>query len=472
MSNQTPFLEDLKRELLTHAPGPSKGPLTSRRAGTRLSGAWLAVVVFAATLLVGGLTWILAGRDSMPSADTSLQGPALEWRRIDPPSGIDRVRTLWVDTEGDFAIWTGAEIWTSPDGDAWDLRASDSPVAALNQMHPVAQLGDGWVVAGAGGSGEPVVVRTSDGATWSTSELPVSSPSNDLLVSRTQTVAVAARPGGLVVVGAVTTGVNEEALIERVAPDLADTGEIRYSEGSIDILDSNGTVRDTVPFSDIDPRLAEQRGVVLETIIWNSTDGDTWERVDLIDGAGPTFLGADEKGYKLAIVDRVLVDSDRPPATRFLGSPNGVDWTEYATFEGPTLGVFALVNGDLISAGQPDVTLQRVQADGSSVTISGGPAFEDEDIADLTASQVAAGEYGIVAAAFDATLEITPHVALWYSPEGQQWNRQNTQEVFGSEGNLLVAVGEDRVLVAHDSQGEAGSAIDSPFELWVGTVGG
>lgn len=70
MSQQIPFLDDLKQELMEHAesrsslsPGPRRPP--------RLSGVWVAAAVFVVTLLVGGLTWILAGGGSQsPVADT------------------------------------------------------------------------------------------------------------------------------------------------------------------------------------------------------------------------------------------------------------------------------------------------------------------------------------------------------------------------------------------------------------------
>lgn len=69
MSQQIPFLDDLKQELIEHAEPPSslsRGP----RRPPRLSGVGVAAAVFVVTLLVGGLTWVLAGGGSQsPVAD-------------------------------------------------------------------------------------------------------------------------------------------------------------------------------------------------------------------------------------------------------------------------------------------------------------------------------------------------------------------------------------------------------------------
>lgn len=68
MSQQIPFLDDLKQELFEHAEPPSSLSPGPRRP--RLSGVWVAAAVFVVTLLVGGLTWILAGGGSQsPVAD-------------------------------------------------------------------------------------------------------------------------------------------------------------------------------------------------------------------------------------------------------------------------------------------------------------------------------------------------------------------------------------------------------------------
>lgn len=59
MNQQIPFLDELKQDLMDHAP---QHPSTRRRP--RLKGAWVAAAAFVAVLLVGGLTWILAGGGS------------------------------------------------------------------------------------------------------------------------------------------------------------------------------------------------------------------------------------------------------------------------------------------------------------------------------------------------------------------------------------------------------------------------
>jgi hypothetical protein len=118
------------------------------------------------------------------------------------------------------------------------------------------------------------------------SPLPVPSLTNELLASRVEVVAVVSGPDGVVAVGAVTTGVDEEAVMERFAPDLTG-GEIRFRDGAIDIVESDGTVRTSVPFEDISPRLADQRHVILDTIIWQSPDAQSWNQVDLIEMRDP-----------------------------------------------------------------------------------------------------------------------------------------------------------------------------------------
>jgi len=65
VNQQIPFLDELKQELLDHAHSQF---LDVRGLGPRrrTSGVWVAAAVFALTLLVGGLTWILAGGRSVP----------------------------------------------------------------------------------------------------------------------------------------------------------------------------------------------------------------------------------------------------------------------------------------------------------------------------------------------------------------------------------------------------------------------
>lgn len=68
MSQQIRFLEELKQDLLEHAPGRAEPVRPPRRP--KLSGAWQAAAVFMGVLLVGGLTWVL--RSGSPSvADPS-----------------------------------------------------------------------------------------------------------------------------------------------------------------------------------------------------------------------------------------------------------------------------------------------------------------------------------------------------------------------------------------------------------------
>ena len=43
-------------------------------------------------------------------------------------------------------------------------------------------------------------------------------------------------------------------------------------------------------------------------------------------------------------------------------------------------------------------------------------------------------------------------------------------DIFGSDGNLQAAAGSSQVVVATRPQGEAGLALNAPFDLWTGTI--
>lgn len=135
MNQQIPFLEDLKQELMEHAPQSTS---LSRRLQRRssLSGAWVAAAAFAVTLLVGGLTWLLAGGGSPPSAagaatllDTFSSGDVVyEFRtytnnqgpkapcvgvEFDLETGVRRA-TMACPTESSEEVEYGAQVQASP----------------------------------------------------------------------------------------------------------------------------------------------------------------------------------------------------------------------------------------------------------------------------------------------------------------------------------------------------------------------
>lgn len=470
MNQRIPFLEELKRDLVEHAPQKTRrAPL---RSGFQLRGAWAAAAAFLMVLVIGGLTWMVGG-DTTPNTTVdepiTQPGPELTWRQVAVPDGISTVRDLW-SHPGGFAIWTGEEIWTSADAETWELVASDPPTTNTNIENAVAYSDNRWLVAGADESGAPLAATTSDGSTWITAALPTPSPSKELLTNRVEIVGVTSGPNGFVAAGHVATGVDEEAAIERYAPDLND-GEIRYRDDSIDILESDGTVRLSVPYKDIDQRLAAHRGAITDTIIWHSPDGQSWSQVDLIEDTGPGYLGAHSDGYTLTLAERNSLEQRLSPRTLVLTSSGGADWDVLAELQEPVSGItaFAIFGEDLIVGGQ-DVSVLRVSPEGTTQAVSTGPAFEGTDLGDLTISRVAAGEYGVVAAAFNHSIGDTPYQALWYSPDGQRWNRQDTSAIFGNDGNLQAAVGSGQVVVATDPQGEAGLALNAPFDLWTGTT--
>lgn len=470
MNHQIPFLEQLKQELLEHAP-PQKAGRPPLRTGFRLRGAWAAAAAFIVVLVVGGLTWIVAG-DVTPTttADETAtqQGPELTWRQVVAPEGVSRVRDIW-SYSGGFAIWTGEEIWTSRDAENWELVASGPPITDTNLENAVAHADNRWLVAGADENGAPIIATGGD-SSWTTSALPTPSSTNGLLTNRTEIVGVASGPNGFVAVGAVSTGVDQEAILDRFAPGLSD-GEIRYGDTSIDIVESDGTVDVSVPYEDIDDRLAAHRGVILDTIIWHSPDGQSWNQVDLIEDTGPGYLGAHSDGYTLTLAERTSLEQRLSPRTLVLTSSDGADWDVLAELQALVSGItaFSIFGEDLIVGGQ-DVSVLRVSPEGTTQVVSTGPAFEGTNLGDLTISRVAAGEYGVVAAAFNHSIGDTPYQALWYSPDRQRWNRQDTSDIFGSDVNLQAAVGSDQVVVATESEGEAGLALDAPFDLWTGTI--
>lgn len=478
MNQQIPFLEELKQDLLEHAPPTETGRRLLRNR-LRLRGAWAAAAAFMVVLAIGGLTWIVGG-DVAPTTtvDETITepGPELTWQQVTAPKGVSTVRDLWSYSEG-FAIWTGEEIWTSPDAENWELVASEPPTADTNFENVVTHADDLWLVAGADDNGAPITATTRDGSTWTTSPLPASSPTNDLLTSTVVSVSVASGPNGFVAVGAVATQVDQQAILERYAPELSN-GEVRTGDDSIDIVDSDGVVRVSVPYEEIDERLAAHRGVILDTTIWHSPDAESWNQVDVIEDAGPRYVRADSDRYALTLARRTLPEQEASPGTPVLTSTNGVDWDVLTELQDPgavpaPLGIpafFGIVEQDLIVTGQ-DTSLLRISPDGTSQLVSTGPAFEGTDLQDLTIAQVVTGDYGVVAAAYNRSTGDTPYQALWYSPDGQRWNRQDTNDIFGSDVNLQAAVGSDQVVVAAEAEGEAGLALNAPFDLWIGTIG-
>lgn len=128
---QIPFLDELKQELLEHAPQPAEKPLQYRRSRLRLSGAWVAAAVFVGTLVVGGLTWLLTGSSPVTEedpAETMVSYVRLDWSQ-EVEMRCEGMET--VDNSGfDNAV---VEIW-GPTSDGIfrvDATAPDGTVETL-----------------------------------------------------------------------------------------------------------------------------------------------------------------------------------------------------------------------------------------------------------------------------------------------------------------------------------------------------
>lgn len=464
MSGHIPFLDDLRHELMEHAPRQVETTPAMRRVAPRLSGVWVAVAVFVATLLVGGITWVLSGGGTSEEPAQPGPGPELEWRQTDVPNGVERIRSMWTGSEGAFVVWTGSSIWTSPDGESWEMSASSPPLQSLNQARVVTLFGDDWLVGGFDSDGGPAVARY-DGSSWTVSSLAVPPIDNDLLVSRSEIIALAEGPDGVVAVGYRSGGPNEEAIIENYAPDLINGGNVHQTEDGIEILEPDGTPRATIPYAEIHPRLGEGGGLILDTVIWHSQDATSWQQVDLIEEAGPGFLGGDSSSYLLTLSGDIVGS-----ANRVVTSDDGSQWSQLVELPpGVDPRAFTLFDGDPVGGGQGPMI--RVTRDGEVKTITGAPDFSTPDLTDLSIVSIASGPRGLAVGAYDHTVESTPSVAIWYSPDGQRWSRQEVTGIFGGPGNVMTAVGRDRVLAGFDPNGETGSALDGPIELWVGVPG-
>jgi hypothetical protein len=395
-------------------------------------------------------------------------GPELQWTRVTNPPGVERVLDVWTTDDG-FALWSasesGGEVWTSPDGQAWQL-ATTTPegVFSYDTHHALEHFNGTWL--GIDSAADTPSVMTNVSGQWTEVALPYSfEPGNDLLTAITYSALIAANDADVVVVGRATMIPDSEAVMAQFAPEIAQAGgtaSLNLDDRTVDIADGSRTVVSSIPFDEIDERFS-QLGPVQATVVWHSNDGINWQQVDSAEQM-PMDLGADNTGFVMLSGKGTDIDVGNVWSSR-----DGVQWDSTSlispTFENSGLALHA---GQIIVAHSD--SLIAFDRQGRTKTVSVGDAFTDLDPDLRMGPRVDSGPYGIVASAYDGSTDSTPVVALWYSPDGTHWSRQDVADIFGGQGSIEATVGTDRVLVAHDPNNAEADIVGSNYELWIGTV--
>lgn len=412
----------------------------------------VAMAMAVACLTIAGIWGAteIATREIEPTDTES--GPVLQWTAVPEPPPVDQVLDLWTTGDG-YAVWSGDEVWTSPDGQVWDL-ATTTPTGefSADAIHPLQQVDGVWLAVGQA----PEVWR-SDGAGWAAIPLPVDvEAGNDLLAVTVRPTHISSSEGGIVVAGIVIVSPDPEAVLTRFAPDV-DGGQVVFDD-TVVVEDADGEVVMSIPYEEIDTRFADGMPL-MSGAIWHSVDGTTWQQVASPNRL-PLFLGADDTGF-------VVVTGGPGLPNEIWTSSDGVVWVSATiTPVEPTSGNLALRNGVVIAPRRD--SLSAIDRNGHRQTISGGDAFTDLD-PNWTIGMVQAGPYGIVAIAYDSSIESVPVTAIWYSPDGRHWSRQDLQDLFREQGTVLAAVGDDDILIGHDPGGEAFGALRDRFTMWIAT---
>lgn len=440
------------------APGIQHG--MSLRWHRRLA-AGIAVAAVVIAIAVAGV-WRIADLliNETEPADTG-PGPELMWSPVSNPPELLHVYNMWATDTG-FAMASGSEVWTSPDGQTWQDAVATPSALYLNDGSQVIEYGGAWI--GMDGTAETPTVLSNISGQWEPTSLPYRyKPDNDLLAAVIRPTLIAGGSTDIVVVGDVTLSPDPEATMRRFAPDVAAAGgtaRVNMGAEAIDIADASGAVIASVPFEDIDERFSNG-WPTSGTVIWHSDDGVDWEQIDSAEQQ-PLFLGSDDAGF-------VLILGDISHVSEIWSSADGAVWKSVSVSDSVLFGNhFALFEGRVIAASSGALT--AIDRDGRAEVISTGDVFAEFDPRLSSIASLDAGPYGIIAVTYDSSIPSTPLVALWYSPDGTRWARQGLAEVFGEQGSIKVAVGTDGVLLGHDPSPAAYSELGADYKLWIGAV--
>jgi hypothetical protein len=333
----------------------------------------------------------------------------------------------------------------------------------LNAGGQIMPLGDSaWIGIDAVADTPTVLLNVS--GDWESVALPTTfAPANELLTATVRPDLIARKGSDVVVVGFADLSPDPEAVMRRFSPETADAGgtaQLNLIDKTVDITDAAGTTIASVPYDQIDERFFH-RPFARSTVVWHSTNAEDWDQV-ATDETMPWYLDADEEGF-------VLVSGDLTEVSKVWTSSTGATWDTVPISTPPPLSGsdgFALFDGRIIASSRRG--LVAIDPQGRTTTISNGDAFASLE-SQFTIATVATGSYGIVAAAYDNSVESNPTIALWFSPDGKHWSRQDPADVFGGQGPIKVAVGNDKVLLARDPTWVTPS-FGSGFELWIGEV--
>jgi hypothetical protein len=288
----------------------------------------------------------------------------------------------------------GCALWVSADGGSSWRRAALTPPAAggatAGQLAGVAHGPSGWLAVGGGGSAvptgtaaalSPAVVGSPDGRTWTVtgSRAAFDGP------GRTVTAAVAAGPGGYVIVGHASTGPRTVAAAW-YAPGL--TGWRRAADARPGALDGPGnramnavgaTGRGFVAVGAVGERPAA----------WVSGTGRTWTLVTLALPAGAASAALDYvavNGDVVAAVGTEVTAAGQRRPFAAVSMDAGVAWTA-APLPFPAAGASAAG----ASAAGASATALTAAGGGFTATGTYGPPGETDVVVWTLAAGTAAG---------------------------------------------------------------------------------
>jgi uncharacterized membrane protein (UPF0136 family) len=382
----------------------------------------------------------------------------LTWKQVDAPP-IKQVLSVWTTQDGRFAVWSGSEVWTSPDGEAWSLTATTpDQLSSDSSFQPVADVGGGWV--GIGGGDTPTAYLSKDGQTWTSVPLPTDGLASDspLMTSQFKVAFVATSGSQVMIAGSIHERQDEQAFIAALAPDLQGDGyTMKLTQDGAEIYDSSGALVRTVPLEQVRP-LLKGTGLFTSTVAWFSLDGgETWTATRLPGNTGePKSLHVLDGRFVLT-----TYDSTTGPVNLWESTATG-EFQQVATtdlFDSATVwdDQFTTVTGGELAAFGPNWQLQ---------TIGSIPGPSAGDLAGIGA--LSAGPAGLVAVDYDRASSDASVQSILFTKDGHTW-QVTTGDAFGDPGTAQVAVNAERVLMVHGPGQQGGSAPISPFTTWIGT---
>ena len=228
----------------------------------------------------------------------------------------------------------GGALWVSADGGSTWRRAALTPAAAggaaNGQLAGVAHGPSGWLAVGGASAGaagpaapEPAVIGSPDGLTWTAAGSPAAFDGP----GRTVTAAVAAGPGGYVIVGKTSAG-SRTVAAAWYAPGL--TGWRRAADARPGALDGPGDRA-------MNAVTATGRGFVAVGAVgsrpaaWRSGTGRTWTLVTLPLPAGAASAALDyvaANGSVLAAVGTEVTAAGQHRPFAAVSTDGGAAWTQ------------------------------------------------------------------------------------------------------------------------------------------------